>query len=189
MDKLVNKTENETADTNNSNEITDKQKLFNFTSHEIAGGLSALVLGTSAFLLSRKFMQNKIAQISLAGVSAVAFYFIGLNVSLNVGSKNNDLDKIFNDLKNIKDIGSEFSQSGIFEKNKYFRIDTKTPYGIITQKYFEDGKIEITKSYNKNKVNGTWKLKDNEMEIDLGENGVIKKPKETAIIAVTTILT
>ena len=29
----------------------------------------------------------------------------------------------------------------------------------------------------------------NEMEIDLGENGVIKKPKETAIIAVTTILT
>lgn len=183
MDKLVN-TENGTADTKNSTELTEKQKLFNFTSHEIAGGISALVLGTSAFLLSRKFMQNKIAQFGLAGVSAVAFYFIGLNFSLNVGSKHNELDRLFNDLKNKQDSNSVLSQSGIFEKNRYFKVESKTPDGIITQKYYEDGKIEITKGNDTDKINGKWKLNNDEMEIDLGKNGVIKKPKEIAIFEI-----
>lgn len=53
----------------------------------ISGGASAVVLGATAFVLSRKFLNNKWGQLGVATASALVFYFVGYNVSDIVQSK------------------------------------------------------------------------------------------------------
>lgn len=53
----------------------------------VAGGASGIILGTTAYLLSRNFFQNKYAQAGVAVASALVFYFVGFNVYVNVENK------------------------------------------------------------------------------------------------------
>jgi hypothetical protein len=48
---------------------------------KISGSTSAVVLGATAFVLSRKFFDNKWGQLGVATASALIFYFVGYNVS------------------------------------------------------------------------------------------------------------
>jgi hypothetical protein len=48
---------------------------------EISGSTSAVVLGATAFVLSRKLFDNKWGQLGVATASALVFYFVGYNVS------------------------------------------------------------------------------------------------------------
>ena len=48
---------------------------------KISGSTSAVVLGATAFVLSRKFLNNKWGQLGVATASALVFYFVGYNVS------------------------------------------------------------------------------------------------------------
>lgn len=54
---------------------------------EISGGTSAVVLGATAFVLSRKFFNNKWGQFGVATASALVFYFVGYNISDIVQAK------------------------------------------------------------------------------------------------------
>ena len=54
---------------------------------EISGSASAVVLGTTAFVLSRKLFDNKWGQLGVATASALVFYFVGYNVSDIVQAK------------------------------------------------------------------------------------------------------
>jgi hypothetical protein len=48
---------------------------------KISGSTSAVVLGATTFVLSRKFLNNKWGQLGVATASALVFYFVGYNVS------------------------------------------------------------------------------------------------------------
>jgi hypothetical protein len=48
---------------------------------KISGSTSAVVLGATAFVLSRKMFDNKWGQLGVATASALIFYFVGYNVS------------------------------------------------------------------------------------------------------------
>lgn len=52
-----------------------------FSISEISGGASAVVLGATAFVLSRKLFNNKYGQVGVATASALIFYFVGYNIS------------------------------------------------------------------------------------------------------------
>ena len=54
---------------------------------QISGGASAVVLGATAFVLSRKLFDNKWGQLGVATASALVFYFVGYNVSDIVQAK------------------------------------------------------------------------------------------------------
>jgi hypothetical protein len=54
---------------------------------QISGGASAVVLGATAFVLSRKLFNNKWGQIGVATASALVFYFVGYNISDIVQTK------------------------------------------------------------------------------------------------------
>jgi hypothetical protein len=60
---------------------------FKIPKSNIAGGASGIILGTTAYLLSRKFFENRYAQAGVAVASALVFYFVGFNVYVNVGAK------------------------------------------------------------------------------------------------------
>lgn len=54
-----------------------------------AGGISAVALGGVAYLMSRKFLDNKWGQLAVTATSAVVFYFVGFNVTQIIQSKKN----------------------------------------------------------------------------------------------------
>jgi lipopolysaccharide export LptBFGC system permease protein LptF len=58
-----------------------------FSVSEISGGASAVVLGATAFVLSRRFFNNKFGQVGVATASALVFYFVGYNISDIVQAK------------------------------------------------------------------------------------------------------
>ena len=60
---------------------------------EISGSTSAVVLGATAFVLSRKLFNNKWGQIGVATASALVFYFVGYNVSDIVQAKRQEIKK------------------------------------------------------------------------------------------------
>ena len=60
---------------------------FKIPKSNIIGGASGIILGTTGYLLSRKFFENKYAQAGVAVASALVFYFIGFNVYVNVETK------------------------------------------------------------------------------------------------------
>jgi hypothetical protein len=60
---------------------------FKIPKSNLAGGASGIILGTTGYLLSRKFFENKYAQAGVAVASALVFYFIGFNVYVNVETK------------------------------------------------------------------------------------------------------
>ena len=62
-------------------------KDFKIPKSNIAGGASGIILGTTTYLLSRKFFENKYAQAGVAVASALVFYFVGFNVYVNVDTK------------------------------------------------------------------------------------------------------
>lgn len=60
---------------------------FKLPKSNIIGGASGIILGTTGYLLSRKFFENKYAQAGVAVASALVFYFIGFNVYVNIDTK------------------------------------------------------------------------------------------------------
>jgi len=60
---------------------------FKLPKSNIIGGASGIILGTTTYLLSRKFFENKYAQAGVAVASALVFYFVGFNVYDNVDTK------------------------------------------------------------------------------------------------------
>jgi len=60
---------------------------FKLPKSNIIGGASGIILGTTTYLLSRKFFENKYAQAGVAVASALVFYFVGFNVYVNVDTK------------------------------------------------------------------------------------------------------
>lgn len=53
----------------------------------LVGGLSGLALGTTTYLLSKKFIKSKWGQLGVVTASVVIFYFIGFNISNFVQNK------------------------------------------------------------------------------------------------------
>jgi hypothetical protein len=59
----------------------------NINISKISGGASAVVLGATAFVLSRNLFNNKWGQLGVATASALVFYFVGYNISDIVQAK------------------------------------------------------------------------------------------------------
>jgi hypothetical protein len=101
---------------------------------------------------------SKILKVGLVWATLLVFTKVyaqkGGYKGLSITNKSEGLQKLFETFKN-NDWDKWLSTSGYFEANGWVKMDFPTPFGNMSQKFFEDGKYELVK-FDGQKYDGVW---------------------------------